>query len=237
MKFFFQKIAFISIFLSILTGFGILAYYVGQYNSNEAYLSSIILNKDNKIEKALFSPDDNIKDILMALIENEKEKISMAIFSLTHKEISEAIKSAHSKGIRVECITDKGYSNDKFSKINTFVDLNIPVWVYGKKDFFFNDSLMHNKFIIFKKNLSDKSILWTGSFNFTNRASKSNQENVIILESPDIIENYRKQFDVIKTRCALVSGSENYINKTKAKSENNNFVNVLASWKKYILGY
>jgi phosphatidylserine/phosphatidylglycerophosphate/cardiolipin synthase-like enzyme len=60
---------------------------------------------------------------------------------------------------------------------------------------------MHNKFIVFESNLFGRSILWTGSFNFTHSARLRNQENILVLDEPAIVERYRKQFAVIKTRC------------------------------------
>jgi len=59
---------------------------------------------------------------------------------------------------------------------------------------------MHNKFVIFSCNVGNKTLLWTGSFNFTKSAQLRNQENVVVLDDPCIIEKYEKQFEVIKKR-------------------------------------
>ena len=56
-------------------------------------------------------------------------------------------------------------------------------------------------FIVFKKNLLGRSILWTGSFNFTHSARLRNQENVLILDNKALIDRYLEQFGVLKTRC------------------------------------
>ena len=59
---------------------------------------------------------------------------------------------------------------------------------------------MHNKFILFGKNVGGKSLFWTGSFNFTKSAKMNNQENVVILDEIQLIDRYNKQFAVLKER-------------------------------------
>ena len=50
--------------------------------------------------------------------------------------------------------------------------------------------IMHHKFIVM-----DGKALETGSFNFTNSASFKNQENQIYLETPVLVERFKKQFE------------------------------------------
>ena len=49
---------------------------------------------------------------------------------------------------------------------------------------------MHNKFI-----LADYKFVLTGSFNFTQQAADSNQENIIIVDNPFYIFKYNEYFD------------------------------------------
>ena len=50
--------------------------------------------------------------------------------------------------------------------------------------------IMHHKFVIV-----DGKLLETGSFNFTNGAANSNQENQVYLATPKIVERFKKRFD------------------------------------------
>ena len=52
------------------------------------------------------------------------------------------------------------------------------------------NSLMHNKFVII-----DQKILMTGSYNWTIRATKTNQENVVILDDPYLVSTFTKEFN------------------------------------------
>ena len=54
---------------------------------------------------------------------------------------------------------------------------------------------MHNKLIIV-----DERIVITGSLNFSTNAEESNDENVIIIENPDVAKLYLQDFDRIWTQ-------------------------------------
>ena len=80
--------------------------------------------------------------------------------------------------------------------------------------------IMHNKFVIFGKNISNKPLLWTGSFNFTKSAQLKNQENVVILDEQYLIQKYEKQFEVIKKRISYSSSSKVAHVKTRRSQKN-----------------
>ncbi len=202
-----KKIFFIIFFILTIISFGLFAYIVHKTYDKDTCLKELLLDKDDTILKAFFSPDDNIKEILINLIECEKKAIKTTIFTLTQREITQALIDAYDRGICIECIADRGYGSDKYSKIPRLANNNIPIWIYQSDDK--NGSLMHNKFIIFESNILDKSILWTGSYNLTNRASDSNQENIIILDDKQILDRYEKQFKILKSRSLMISGNIN----------------------------
>ena len=51
---------------------------------------------------------------------------------------------------------------------------------------------MHHKVIII-----DDSIVITGSYNFTANAETQNDENILVIHSPDIAADYLKEFEKI----------------------------------------
>ena len=53
-----------------------------------------------------------------------------------------------------------------------------------------NPRTFHHKVLII-----DKNIVVTGSFNFSRNADESNDENVIIIQNPEIAAEYLKEFD------------------------------------------
>ncbi|MFS8563731.1 MAG: phospholipase D-like domain-containing protein [Rhabdochlamydiaceae bacterium] len=106
--------------------------------------------------------------------------------------------NAKKRGVDVQVIVDK-YSVKVRSSLAKMVDAGIFVSVWdpgkGKKD---KQALMHNKFCVF-----GSEAVWTGSFNFTYRASRLHQENVVVLRNKEIAAEFKKQFNNIKLRGCL----------------------------------
>jgi len=158
--------------------------------------------KDGSFKYALFSPDDDLQKMLVQLIDQEKEYILIAVFSFTNSIIAQALVNAKKRGVKVEIVTDISCVRDKFNKINFLKENGIKVYVYNPRNMTVLNNIMHNKFVLFGKNIEGKPLLWTGSFNFTKSAQMNNQENVLILDEIHLIERYQKQFAILKERVA-----------------------------------
>lgn len=156
-----------------------------------------------RMARAFFSPDDNARDILLDLIACEQESIFMAAFLLTDAVIAKALIEAKERGIDVQFVTDQMCCKGRHGKVGMLLQGGIDVLVYigGQKPGSHMSDIMHNKFIIFAKNLQGRSVLWTGSFNFTHSARLKNQENVLLLGDRSIVSQYNNQFGILKTRC------------------------------------
>ncbi len=206
LKLLFQRIVLIGAFCLVTSIFACTAYMIYRQQDPEVRLESFLLDEHKQIHRALFSPDDTVKNVLIELINAEKRKIQCAIYMLTDKEIAQAFIQAHKRGIALEFVVDRCYGSDKFTKISELANHQIPIWVYQVSAPENQTALMHDKFCIFSDNIAHKSLLWTGSYNFTRRANTSNQENVIILDDASIIEQFSNQFAVLKKRSLAISG-------------------------------
>ena len=67
-----QKVALILVFCTVLGGFALLSYVMYKHNNPEIDLASLLIDDKNKIAQAFFSPDDDVRDILVALIDAER---------------------------------------------------------------------------------------------------------------------------------------------------------------------
>ncbi len=117
-----------------------------------------------------FCPRDDCKGKLIALIENS-ENVDCALYDLTISEVKDALKS---KNYRL--VVDK--DNAKYVK-----DMNY-------KTNKFSDGLMHNKFCVF-----DNSTVFTGSFNPTSRQNSFDANNILVINSKYLAENYLAEFE------------------------------------------
>lgn len=161
------------------------------------------VTEDNcTIDEVYFSPDDDLQQKLVAYINNEKKGIWLAIFAFTDKHIAEALIRAKERGVDVQLVADPGFLHDRYTKIDWLFERGVPVFVYDPKRSRNNlstmSNIMHHKFAIFLQNVDDRSLVWTGSFNFTKSARLSNQENAVVLSSSRIVKRYIKKFEQLK---------------------------------------
>lgn len=149
--------------------------------------------------QAFFSPDDDVKKELIQRIDQEKEAIKAAVFIITEKEIAQALMRAKERGVVVEIITDVGCLKERSNKISMLCDSGCRLYVYNPPTLRKWSSLMHNKFALFSSN-QGSSLVWTGSYNFTNAASKSNQENAVVINDKIVFTQFEYQFKRLKNR-------------------------------------
>lgn len=146
--------------------------------------------------RCFFSPDQNVKKKLLKLIQNEKKAIRAAVFILTEPDIARALSRAQKRGVKVELITDVSCLKERANKMSMLCDAGCSIFVYNPPEPQKGSSLMHHKFVLFET----PRVVWTGSYNFTKAASKSNQENVVSITDNKTYENFAQQFERVKRR-------------------------------------
>ncbi len=199
-----RKLSVAAIFFLVLACFGAAAYYVA--HAGERDLKKTLFDEENRVAQAFFSPDDDLRSILIALIKEEKQKIRIAIYTFTDKQISTALLHAHDNGVQIELVVDPSYGTDRYSKVYQLANADIPVWVYQPQGEGRDSSLMHNKFALFSDNVDHRELIWIGSYNFTVRANERNQEDMIVLDNKRIIARFENQFEILKERSIQISG-------------------------------
>jgi len=149
-----------------------------------------------------FSPEDQLDKRLIDEINKENKSICVCIYSFTHRGIAEALIEARRRGVDVEIVVDR-FSVKIKAQLQKFASAGIPIHVWNPDRFkrkIARRPLMHNKFCVFG---SDK--VWTGSFNFTNEASKIHHENALVIQDIALASAYKGQFHTIKLRCIPLS--------------------------------
>lgn len=131
-----------------------------------------------------FSPDDGVAARLVALLQGAQESIYFLAFSFTSDEIAQVMRERASAGIIVSGVMeDSQVASNQGTEFDPFVQAGLDVRRDG------NPGLMHHKVIII-----DRSIVITGSYNFTTSAEDRNDENLVIFFSPEIAELYLAEF-------------------------------------------
>ena len=136
---------------------------------------NLVLEESNKPAEAYFCPKDNCGKILENEIRSANFSAHCAFYDLDLRNVIDAL-SKKSKSAEVKIVLDNA-NND---------------WQIKGSSVRFDDSkqLMHNKFCVI-----DKSIVITGSFNPTDNDNNYNNNNIIIIESKFLAENYENEFE------------------------------------------
>lgn len=139
-----------------------------------------------------FSPNGGATEAVVAGIGKAQKTIYVQAYSFTSTPIAEALISAHKRKVKVVILLDKSNENGKGSSLSMLVNSGIPVYLDCKH------AIAHNKIIII-----DSKTVFTGSFNFTAAAEKSNAENSLELTDPKLAEVYTGNWNAHKEHSTL----------------------------------
>ena len=140
-----------------------------------------------------FSPEEPCDLELIKYVDGATKTLDIAIYDINIDELVHHILMK-SKDVKVRIVVDQRQSKGDHSLVATLIKAGASVR-YGKQR-----GIMHNKFII-----RDSAMVETGSFNFTNHASTSNNENQVYLANPKIVERYVNRFESIWDRAKEVA--------------------------------
>lgn len=149
----------------------------------------------------LFAPREDAESVLIGLIDDERERMILAVYRLTDPEVAKALLRAKERGIAIEVLVDSGGLDARTSQIAKLRMAGIPVYVFPHPDLELGSryTIMHNKFFIFyASGIAAGPVVWTGSFNVTKTASHHNRENVLIVQSRQLATDYIAEFECLK---------------------------------------
>jgi len=130
-----------------------------------------------------FAPEDKVAEKIMAHLQQARTRIVFMAFSFTDDDIGAVIRERARAGIPVQGVFEKTGSETAFSEYTRMKALHLDVLQDG------NPYLMHHKVFI----IDGKTVL-LGSFNFSKNAEENNDENLLILESESIAQQYMEEF-------------------------------------------
>ena len=132
-----------------------------------------------------FTPSDKCENKLVDLIDNTQSSIDAAVYAITNTQITEALKRAQTRGVKIRILTDRLQASNRYSKVMEIHNFGIDIKINSKH------KIEHNKFAVF-----DGKVISTGSYNWTEAASNKNSENCLFLtEEPEITTEYTQAFN------------------------------------------
>jgi phosphatidylserine/phosphatidylglycerophosphate/cardiolipin synthase-like enzyme len=133
-------------------------------------------------------PDDwayhvgGLDETLAAAIDDAEQSVDVAAFDFDLARVAEALIAAHEDGVHVRMVIDS--DNADLEEVEALKRARIPI-VEDERD-----ALMHNKFVII-----DGYEIWTGSWNLTDNGTYRNDNNVVVIHSRRLAENYIAEFE------------------------------------------
>lgn len=131
-----------------------------------------------------FSPKRGTADVIIGFIDRCETTLDIAVYSITHDQISESIIRAQNRGVKVRVLIDKTQAGNKYADDEKFEEAGIEV----RRDT--QSGLMHHKFAI-----DGKKAIGLGSFNWSKNADQRNAENWNIVRLKYVVEDYQKEFN------------------------------------------
>ncbi len=131
-----------------------------------------------------FSPQQGAADQIIGFVDRCQDRLDIAVYSLTHDEIAEAIIRAHIRGVDLRVLTDNTQAGGRTSDDEKLEAAGVSV----RRDT--QSGSMHNKFCI-----DGTRAVITGSFNWTVNADKRNAENFVVIRLKYVVAGFQEEFD------------------------------------------
>ncbi len=134
--------------------------------------------------QVLFASEDGVIERIIPYVDGAQSSVRFLAFSFTDYPLAKSMIDRAAAGVDVAGVFEKVGSETQYAEMSTLSCAGVPVRQDG------NPSFLHHKLIIV-----DNRYVITGSLNFSTNAEESNDENVIIIDNPDIATLYTQEFE------------------------------------------
>ena len=148
-------------------------------------LFSDAFDPKTRIKDAFFFPNPESEKKLIRYLKKAQKTLIVAVFTLTNDDLANEVRKANQRGVNVRIISDDDLMKMQGSDVMNMYKEGIEVRVDLDPR-----AQMHHKFCVI-----DGYLLVTGSFNWTKQAVNKNQENLVVMDDPELAELYTKEFD------------------------------------------
>ncbi len=143
------------------------------------------------VASAHFSPGEECLRKIRELCRQARRSVDICVYTISDDRLSEEIIACHRRGVAVRVISDNEKQFDEGSDVAYLRGQGVPLRIDA------GPFHMHHKFALF-----DGQWLLNGSFNWTRSASTSNAENLLVIDHPQLLAAYARQFDELWARYA-----------------------------------
>jgi phosphatidylserine/phosphatidylglycerophosphate/cardiolipin synthase-like enzyme len=156
----------------------------GEFGSSRSTVDGGAFNQDGVPVRISFSPEDQPVSVMEQEIRNAQQSIRFMVFSFTRDDLGMALLDRAQAGVDVAGIFETTGSRTQFSELPRLLCAGVPVFQDG------NPGIFHHKVFVI-----DATTVITGSFNISEAATTSNDENVVIIRDPDVAALYLAEYE------------------------------------------
>lgn len=120
---------------------------------------------------------------MLSCIGAAKKEIRVAVYEFTNKRIAAALIAAKKRGVDVQIVFDSSQEKEPGTKMHELAGAGIPSRVNHKY------AIMHHKFMVVDANLVE-----SGSYNYTEAATKKNAEDLNVFAGADTAVYYHTEW-------------------------------------------
>lgn len=142
------------------------------------------LQLGSSLLETCFAPEDHCADHLIVLIRQAQKNIRFMAFSFTHAGIGQAVIDRAKAGVSVQGVFETRGSETASSQLARMKRQKLDVWQDG------NPYTLHHKVFI----IDDKTVV-LGSFNFSDNADQSNDENMLVIQDNTLASQFLAEFN------------------------------------------
>jgi len=135
-----------------------------------------------------FSPEDDLVPKIIRIIRTSRVSIHFMAFAFTDTLLASWLVQRRNAGVDVQGVVETSQSAQRGSIVETMRGAGIHVLSDGKR------LQMHHKVIVV-----DSTWTITGSYNFTNAAATSNDENIVIVKSRAVASCFEREYGRIRS--------------------------------------
>jgi phosphatidylserine/phosphatidylglycerophosphate/cardiolipin synthase-like enzyme len=141
-----------------------------------------------------------LNNLVVDAVNASVSSIDCVMYSINMKDVPDALIAARDRGVKIRVIIDNDHVYPKAdTQIMKLINAGDGIEVRTLKGTR-NYGVTHNKITI-----HDKSIVTTGSYNWTFQATFSNYENMIVLKDRKYVDGYIKYFEWMWSKARKIS--------------------------------
>lgn len=138
-----------------------------------------------------FAPEDGVAEKIIARLKKAEKSIQFMAFSFTDDQIGDVLRKQAKAGLEVRGVFETTGSETEYSEYGRLKKAKQDVLQDG------NPYLMHHKVFVV-----DGQTVILGSFNFSQNAEKSNDENLLIIDDANLAGQFQAEFERVYQQAA-----------------------------------